>query len=164
MMTGKSDTRKVDGNIWAVDKEIRNLTKIFFQLILCLINYLGDMSLLNNKLTKVTSWVKLKTHFLIRLMNLPHVTRIISANESNIRSYGFSNWNCSKCFKPCTPVKVNRRFGGTYLFYHQTQNISQSKSAWSRQLAYRMLHTGFSHSLPDPQETGDIFLSYFSWL
>jgi hypothetical protein len=105
------------------------------------------MSLLNNKLTKVNSPVKLKTHFLILLMNLPHVTRIIKANKSIVRSYCFPNWRCSKGSKVPFSCKSQSTFCGRYLFCLQAQNVSQSKSTQSRQQAFAMLHTAFFHGI-----------------
>jgi hypothetical protein len=145
-----------------------NLTKIFFQPIPCLINYLVDMSLLNNKLTKVTSSVKLKTRDLILLMNLPHVTLIIRANESNIRSYGFPNWSRSKGSKAVYSCKSQSTFLWNISLLSSGSKCKpieiSMKQAERFCYAYHTHPTGFSHGLLDHQETGDVFLSNFCWL
>jgi hypothetical protein len=67
---------------------------------------------------------------------------------------------------PCSPLKVNRRFGGTRRLYLQGRRISrarnQSESRWQAELFF---HAGFLLGLfYDPEDGGDMFFRKVGWL
>jgi hypothetical protein len=60
---------------------------------------------------------------------------------------------------PCNPLKVNRRFGGTYCLHLQGRKISRARNQLeSRLVTY--CDAGFLLSLHifDPEDGGDMFL------
>jgi hypothetical protein len=60
-----------------------------------------------------------------------------------------------------SPLKVNGRFGGTYLLHLQGRNINRA----SRTLLATFFHTGFLFGLFfEPDDGGDMFLRKFGWL
>jgi hypothetical protein len=67
---------------------------------------------------------------------------------------------------PCSPLRVNRRFGGTYRLHLQCRKTSrawnQSESRWQAELCF---HAGFLLGLFfDPEDRGDMFLRNVGWL
>jgi hypothetical protein len=69
----------------------------------------------------------------------------------------------------CSPLKVNRRFGGTYRLHLQGRRISrarnQRKIRWQAALVAIYFHSGFLVGLFfDPEDGGDMFIRNGSWL
>jgi hypothetical protein len=63
----------------------------------------------------------------------------------------------------CSPLKVNRRFGGTYRLHLQGRNISWARN--QEALLATCFHVGFLLGLFfDPEDGGDVFLRNVSWL
>jgi hypothetical protein len=73
-----------------------------------------------------------------------------------IKSIWFSTYQRFKCtifwdITPCSPLKVNRRFGGTYRLHLQGRKISraqnQRESRWQAKLRWKRLHAVISHRI-----------------
>jgi hypothetical protein len=68
----------------------------------------------------------------------------------------------------CFPLKVNRRFGGTYRLSLQGRRISERRNqhdADSKQSAYCLFHAGFGLCLFfDPEDWGKMYLRNIGWI
>jgi hypothetical protein len=67
---------------------------------------------------------------------------------------------------PCSPLKVNRLFGGKYWLHLQDRRISKGRNRTKQTgCACYMLHYGFLPGLLfEPEDGGDMFVRNVTWL
>jgi hypothetical protein len=68
---------------------------------------------------------------------------------------------------PCSPLKVDRRFGGTYRLYHQGRRMNQARNRrGNSSLLVTCFHAAFLFDLfLDPEDGDDMILRLtFNWL
>jgi hypothetical protein len=104
------------------------------------------------------SWTFVTYALLKKIIPLIHV-RVRRGGSSESRARASNKWN-SEDIKPCSPLKLNRSFRGTYCLHLQGRKIRQARNQReSRWQAERLLGLVF-----DPEYGGYMFLRNVGWL